>query len=148
MKFDTTRFGTVDVPENRIITMSQDLLGFPGKRRFCIIQHKEDSPFFWYQSLDDPALAFVITNPWLFKPDYKVDVERVNQTMGWKDDSEDIPAECYVFVTIPRGSPEKMTANLVGPLIINNTTREAVQVILSDETYSYKYPLVEKKAAA
>jgi flagellar assembly factor FliW len=146
VKFDTTRFGTVDVPEDRIITMSKGMMGFPENKRFCIIQHKEDSPFFWYQSVDDPALAFVITNPWLFKPDYKVDLDLASQTMGWEDDGKDVPVECYVLVTIPKGSPEKMTANFVGPLIINTKTREGVQIVLSDESYSLKYPLVKKAA--
>jgi flagellar assembly factor FliW len=148
VKIETTRFGTVEVPEDRVITMSQGLLGFPEKKRFCIIQHKKDSPFFWFQSVEEPALAFVITNPWLFKPDYKVDLALVNQNTGWENDDEDVSSECYVLVTIPKGSPEKMTANLIGPVIINNKTREAVQIVLSDESYSHKYPLVNKEAAA
>lgn len=147
MKFDTTRFGTVDVPENKIISMSRGLVGFPEKKRFCIIHHKENSPFFWFQSVDDPALAFVITNPWLFKPDYAVDLEIASRVMGWEQAGAAGFLECYVVVTIPQGSPEKMTANLIGPLVINTKTREAVQIVLSDECYSHKYPLVKKKAA-
>ena len=81
MKVETTRFGTVKVPEEKVISMSHGMLGFADKKRFCIIQHKEESPLFWYQSLDDPALAFVITNPWLFKPDYEVDLDAAVQAM-------------------------------------------------------------------
>jgi flagellar assembly factor FliW len=127
--------------------MSRGLVGFPEKKRFCIIHHKENSPFFWLQSVDDPALAFVITNPWLFKPDYEVDLEMASRVMGWDDGGEDIPVECHVIVTVPKGSPEKMTANLIGPVIINTKTHEAVQIVLSDESYSHKYPLVKQKAA-
>ena len=147
MKIDTTRFGTVEVPEEKIITMSHGLLGFPETRRFCIFQHKEGSPFFWYQSIDDPALAFVIINPWLFKPDYRVDLEAAMHAMGWEGDRNNLPLECYVIVTIPKGEPEKMTANLIGPIILNAETREALQIVLPDETYSHKYPLLKKEAA-
>ena len=147
MKFDTTRFGPVDIPEDNFITMTRGMLGFPEKKKFCIIQHKKDSPFFWYQCVDDPALAFVITNPWLFKPVYEVDLELARQAMGWQDGGEDIPVECYVVVTVPKGSPEKMTANLIGPVIINTKAHEAVQIVLSDESYSHKYPLFKEKAA-
>ena len=147
MKFDTTRFGTVDLPEERIITMSRGILGFPEKRRFCIIQHKQDSPFFWYQSVDDPTLAFVITNPWLFKSDYKIDLDLAAQALGREKDVGDVPVECYVIVTIPKGSPAKMTANFVAPLVLDRGKCEAVQIVLSEESYSHRYPLVKKKAA-
>jgi flagellar assembly factor FliW len=147
VKFDTTRFGTIDVPEERMITMSRGVLGFPEKRRFCIIQHKKNTPFFWYQSVDDPALAFVITNPWLFKPDYEVDLDLAAQALGREKNAEDVPVECYVIVTIPKGSPEKMTGNFIAPLVLDPKRREAVQIVLSDDSYSHRYPLVKKKAA-
>jgi flagellar assembly factor FliW len=137
----------VDVPEERIITMSRGVLGFPEKRRFCIIQHKEDSPFFWYQSVDDPALAFVITNPWLFKSDYEIDLDLAAQALGREKESDDVPVECYVIVTIPKGSPEKMTANFIAPLVLDPESRVAVQIVLSEESYSHRYPLLKKKAA-
>ena len=146
MKIETTRFGRVDVPEEKVITMPHGLLGFPDKRRFCIFQQRQGSPFVWYQSLEDPALAFVMTDPWLFKPDYQVDLEVVIQAMGWDDDDQ-APLEFYVIVTIPRGAPDKMTANLMGPVVLNPNTREAVQIVLSDEAYSLKYPLLKQKAA-
>jgi len=147
VKCDTTRFGTLDISEDRIIAMPKGFVGFPKKTRFCMIHHKENSPFFWFQSVDDPALAFVITNPWLFKPDYKVDLKVANQIMEWDRQGETVPLECYVVVTIPKGSPEKMTANLIAPVVINTDTCEAVQIVLPDASYSHKYPLVRKEAS-
>lgn len=146
MKIETTRFGELDIPDEKIISMPKGMLGFTDNRHFCIVQHKKDSPLFWYQSLDDPALAFVITNPWLFKSDYEVDVELASQTMGWEEKDEAVPLECYIIVTIPKGSPEKMTANLIGPLVVNAKAREAIQIVLSNESYSHQYPLVKQKA--
>lgn len=146
MKIETTRFGNVEVSEDRIITMPRGLPGFEERKTFCLFQHKEDSPFFWYQSIDDPALAFVITSPFLFKPDYKVDAGPAIDAMGWEGDPSKLLLDCYVLVTIPRGMPEKMTANLVGPIIVNTETREAVQVLLLDDSYSHKYPLATRAA--
>ena len=77
MKITTTRFGTVQIRENSIIKMPFGMLGFPDKKKFVILQHKDNSPFFWYQSVDDPKLAFVITNPFIFKPDYQIDLEDI-----------------------------------------------------------------------
>ena len=147
MKVETTRFGRVDVPEEKVITTPHGLLGFPDMRRFCMLQQKKTFPFVWYQSLDDPAVAFVMIDPWLFKPDYQPDLELAIQAMGWDGDADQAPLECYVIVTIPRGAPDKMTANLMGPVVLNPNTREALQIVLSNESYSFKYPLLKQKAA-
>jgi flagellar assembly factor FliW len=147
VKVETTRFGTIEVPREKVITMARGMLGFPEVKRYCIIKHKEDSPFFWYQAVDDPSLAFVITNPWLFKPDYHVDVEIAGREMGWDKAGEDVGLEVYVVVTIPKGEPEKMTANLIGPLVLNCASYEAIQIVLPEENYSHKFPLMRKKAA-
>jgi hypothetical protein len=34
--------------------------------------------------------------------------------------------EFYVLVTIFRGSPDRMSASLIGTIVVNNRTREAV----------------------
>jgi flagellar assembly factor FliW len=143
MKIETTRFGTITVEEDKFIHMPHGMLGFPDKRRFVMFQHREGSPFYWYQSVDDSALAFVITNPFLFKPDYEVDIEGTLEDMSWeKQDSSSL--ELYVVVNIPKDSPKRTTANLIGPILINNKTRQAVQMVVSDSSYSHKFPLIRE----
>ena len=50
--------------------------------------------------------------------------------------------ELYVIVNIPKGTPEKMTANLIGPVLINPAAREAVQMIITESPYSHRFPLL------
>ncbi|MCD4716278.1 MAG: flagellar assembly protein FliW [Desulfobacterales bacterium] len=142
MKIKTTRFGTVTLGEEKILNMPFGMLGFQDKKRFVILQNKENSPFFWYQSVDDPSLAFVITNPFLFMPDYEVDIENVLIEMSWNGNSKNNILELYVVVNIPKGAPEKMTANLIGPILVNNKTRQAVQVVMSNSPYIHNFPLI------
>ena len=144
MKIKTTRFGTITIQEEKIITMPYGMLGFPDMRRFVILQHKEHSPFFWYQSVDDPLLAFVITSPFLFKPDYEVDTGSIVKEMSWNEEGEKNNLELYVVVNIPKGSPDKMTANLIGPILINNNARQAVQMVISNSPYTHKFPLIKQ----
>ncbi|UCG64964.1 MAG: flagellar assembly protein FliW [Deltaproteobacteria bacterium] len=144
MKIDSTRFGPITIGEERIITMPFGMLGFPEEKRYVILQHREDSPFFWYQSVDDPALAFVITSPFLFKPDYSVRLEDTVEQMSWIEDKDKGTLELYVVVNIPKSSPDDMTANLIGPILINNRTRQAVQMVITDSPYSHKFSLVGK----
>ncbi len=142
MKIETTRFGTVTLGGEKIFDMPFGMLGFPDKKCFVILQNKENSPFFWYQSVDDPALAFVITSPFLFMPDYEVDIEDVLNEMSWNGDSKSDILELYVVVNIPKGSPEKMTANLIGPILINNKSHQAVQMVISNSPYTHNHPLI------
>lgn len=144
MKVKTTRFGTLTLEEKKIIDMPTGMLGFPEKRRFVILTHRDDSPFFWYQCVDDPDLAFVITSPSFFHPDYNVDLTDTLKAMSWE------PAEkesllLYVVVNIPKGSPEKMTANFIGPILVNPEKCQAVQTVIANSPYTHKVPLMKTK---
>lgn len=144
MKIKTTRFGTVNIEEEKILNMPLGMLGFPEKKQYVIFQHKENSPLFWYQSVDDPGLAFVITSPYLVMQDYKLDMDDILKEMSWSEEKDNNHLELYVVINIPRGSPHKMTANLIGPILINNRTRQAVQMVVPNSPYSHKFPLIKE----
>ena len=146
MKVNTTRFGSLTLEEDKVIDMPAGMLGFPDKRRFVILKHREDSPFFWYQCIDDPELAFVITNPSLFDPDYKVDLSETLKAMTW-DFADMERIQVYVVVNIPKGRPERMTGNFIGPILIHPEKCQAVQTVIPNSPYSHQHPLVktEKK---
>jgi hypothetical protein len=38
-----------------------------------------------------------------------------------------------------------MTANLIGTIVVNNRTREAVQMLIADSPYSHKFPLIANR---
>ncbi len=145
MKIKTTRFGTIDIEEEKIIKMPFGILGFPDKKKFIILQHQENSPFFWYQSVDDPGLAFVITDPFLFIPDYKIDLEVTLKEMSWNGDGNSRYLNLFIVVNIPRGMPHKMTGNFIGPILVNDKVYQAVQIVLSNSPYTHKFPLFKKK---
>ena len=75
MDISTTRFGRLDVDEQRIISFSRGLLGFGESTQFALIQPSGDSCFYWLQSVDDAELAFVLVDPQLFFKDYQVPIK-------------------------------------------------------------------------
>ena len=141
MKIETSQFGTIQIAEDKIITMPAGMPGFPGRRRFVILEREETLPFYWYQCVDDPDLALVIMDPYLFKPDYSVDLNPALKEMSWEADGRD-SLRLYVVVNASEGVPEKITANLIGPLVINTRKREAVQIVIYDSRYSHRYPIL------
>lgn len=142
MQIATVKFGTIDVPEDRIISMPVGMLGFPESKRYVIIEREKTAPFLWYQSVDDPGLAFIIVSPFLFVPDYTVNLQPALESFSWRQEGNRL--ELYVVVNIVRSSPLRMTANLAGPVVINNQTREAVQMVLYDGDYPYDYPILSE----
>src|SRR5262245_37376603 len=70
----TTRFGDVEIAEDRVITFPRGLLGFAEAKKYCLLEPAEDTCFFWLQSLEDASLAFVVTDPSHFVPDYSVPI--------------------------------------------------------------------------
>jgi len=78
----------------------------------------------------------------LFNADYAVDIEPALKEMKWKGDPLDKMA-VYVVLTFHDQGPYRITANLIGPIIINTKKCEAVQLVLHDSNYSHQYPVME-----
>ena len=68
MKIETSRFGTVEITEEQIFTFPMGLLGFAKYKQFVVIDHTEESPFKWLQSVEEGSLAFIITDPLFLWP--------------------------------------------------------------------------------
>jgi flagellar assembly factor FliW len=141
-KINTTRFGEIEIDEEKAIHFSDGLLGFPERKNYIIMEHKPGSPFLWLQSMDSPDLAFVITNPFLLDSNYLKNLSKDEEAL-LKNEHDD---EVLVFslVTIPRGMIEAATVNLMGPIIIESKSRNAKQVILANSGYSHRHPLIIK----
>ena len=76
--------------------------------------------------------------------DYKLDLDDILEEMSWNEEKDNNHLELYVVINIPRGSPSKMTANLIGPILINNRIRKAVQMVIPNSPYSHKFPLIKE----
>src|SRR5438876_8813693 len=79
MEIETTRFGTLAVDDERIINFGRGLLGFPDHTRYALIQTGTENYFFWLQCVDEPSLAFVVTDPSIFFKDYQVAIKAETQ---------------------------------------------------------------------
>jgi flagellar assembly factor FliW len=140
ISIDSKAFGQVTVTEDQIITFPLGLPGFPNLRRFALLRDHLKSPFYCLQSVDKPALAFVVTEPTALVPDY-------NPKNGAAD-LKDLQAssrdelQLLVTLTIPPGRPGEMTANLMSPLLINPSRGLGKQVVIDKPQYSPQHPVL------
>lgn len=138
MQVRTTRFGLVEIAEDRVIRFPKGLLGFPGKERFCLLQPGDDALFFWLQSIDEPELAFVVTDPTLFYQDYSVPIRKEQMSQLGLEKLED----AQVFVIVNKIG-QQLTGNLQGPLVINTLEKVGEQLVLADKAWTTRHPLME-----
>jgi flagellar assembly factor FliW len=141
MEVKTTRFGVVEIADDRVIHFPKGLLGFSGQTRFCLLEPGDDACFFWLQSVDEPSLAFVITDPSLFVPEYSVPI-RPEQMIELKLNKLD---EAQVFVIVNKVD-QTLTGNLQGPLVVNTMTRTGEQMVLAEKRWTTRHPLVKVAA--
>ncbi|MFC2337336.1 MAG: flagellar assembly protein FliW [Negativicutes bacterium] len=142
-KIKTARFGELEIQEDRIFHFADGLPAFEDEREFVILPFDDDSPYSFLQSVATPELAFLMTVPFVFFPDYEFVLEDdVMDALAIKG-SEDM--QIYTLVTIPGGNIKEMTANLMAPVVINKKTREAKQVVLDKSQYTTKHRLFPPK---
>lgn len=135
----TSRFGELEIDREKVITMTSPFLGFPGSKRFFLRPHSAESPFMWFQSLDDPSLAFVVIQSQVLIPQYQpVIPEKIRSEL---DVSPETPLDILLILTIPKNNPQGMTANLLGPLALNSSRRLAKQVLLDPTIYEPCWPV-------
>jgi flagellar assembly factor FliW len=138
----TSRFGEIEINAAKIITMTSPFLGFPDEKRYVLVPHGAESAFWWLQAVDNPELAFVVIQPAIINPQYAPTIHPAVVQELQADSPEGI--ELLIILTIPRGNPEQMTANLLGPVALNATKRLAKQVLLDPAHYSSCWPVFQK----
>lgn len=141
MKIDTRQFGQIEIDEEKIVNMPIGIPGFREKKKYVFLQKEETIPFLVFQSLEDPNLSFVVLDPTKIIPDYIIEQKDLESMVSWDFEKDEV--SCFVIVTIPNGNPEKMTANLLAPLVINNRRKEGLQLVLQNSSYSHQYQLLK-----
>lgn len=112
----STRFGEVEIPDEAVIDFPQGLIGLGGSR-YTLLARSDDAAFVWLHSLDDPALALPLTNPWRFFDSYEVEIaDDEADRLGIQSDDD-----TAVYVTVRAAeSLEDFSANLRAPILVNN----------------------------
>jgi len=138
MRVATERFGEIEVDDYRILAFDEGVPGFPSARQFALVEVEGSDAFFWLQSLESPELAFLCAVPWSFFPDYEPELPEGDQAALAVEQAEDVLV--LVVLTVDREAGQ-VTANLLGPVMINQRTRTGRQIVLSDSDYPLRAPL-------
>jgi flagellar assembly factor FliW len=139
-RFESPRFGAIEVADDRVLDFPRGLPGFPDCKRFIVMDHDRETPLRWLQCVDRPEVAFLIVEPQQVLASYDVEVPRhVLAYLGWNQGSDD-PADVTVFVIL-NASDAALTANLRAPVVVNARTRRAFQLILDDPALPLRHSI-------
>ncbi len=139
MRLETTRFGTLDVDPNQIITFTQPILGFQEYRRYILLPGPS-AQLTWLQSTDSGELAFILIDPRSVMPGYEVDL----RPQELAELAVASPAELlvYTLVVVPH-DPAQIRTNMRAPVLISQKHRLGKQTILERSNYPIQFYLAQ-----
>jgi len=137
---NTHRFGSLEIPDEKIITMERPVLGFEQLSQFCLVEAPEIAPFMWLQSCEDPAVSFFVVNPALFFPTYRIEVnsKEIAELRIARVES----VEVYAIVTLA-ADPGQISVNLQGPILVNTENNLAKQLVLVNSQYQVRHYILD-----
>lgn len=139
VKIATTRFGALEVPEQALITLPCGLIGLGHVTRLVFVDQEDAGWFRWWQAVDHPEMAFVTIDPSRLVEEYALaGVDDDLRALGVGDASTRMVVS---LVSLPQGTLEGATANLLAPIVVNRATGQGRQVVLPDGRYSVAHPL-------
>ncbi len=122
----------------REVFFPEGLVGCPGWREFALVDDPEGGTVSWLQSSDNDDVGFFVTEPLSIVRSYRVlldDVDRMNLKAG---ESDALAVYCILRVT---RDTQEVTANLLGPLVVNWATGRGAQVVQAESGYSARHPV-------
>lgn len=145
MIVQTRLFGEIEIEDEKILTFPSGLVGMKNLKRFVIHDTEKDKPFRWFVALDDPNIAFLTIEPRIFRPNYKVSVQRNELVqLGIAEETEVL---ILAIVTLYK-APKTLTANLQGPILINADKRMGKQVIITENQYTSYHDILKEMSEA
>lgn len=142
MEVQTKFHGVVELTEKDILSFESGIPGFPEEDKFSVLPLEEDGLFRILQSLKEPALAFVVVNPFHYFPEYDFTLEdQVVEKLRVES-----PDDVLVYSILSVREPfEETTVNLQAPIIINSRKALGKQVVLNNEKYKTRHKILEKR---
>ncbi|MCF6178518.1 MAG: flagellar assembly protein FliW [Geopsychrobacter sp.] len=143
MKKVMSRFGEIEYDPQKIVHFPEGLIGFENLRDFVVIPGAGENVLFWIQSIEDPQVAFVLTDPTNFFLDYRViPDERESAKLNVSTQEE-----CLNLSVVTVHSDKTITLNLQAPILYAPGKNRGLQVILEKSTYATRTPLPSVPAA-
>ena len=132
-----TRFGEIEYQAENLLNFPEGLIGFENLHNFIVMPNEKEGPLFWIQSVEDPNIALILTDPTNFFLDYRIAPDqRERQKLQLGEDDE-----CFALAVVTVSPERQISLNLAAPILYAPETKCALQVILDGGQYQSRTPL-------
>ena len=138
-KINTLRFGELEIEEQDVVRFADGIPAFEDEHEFVVLPYEEGTPYMFLQSMATPELAFLMTDPFVFFPDYSFELDDENMEKLAINSMDDVLV--CTLISVPRSGVADMTTNLLAPVVINRHTMQARQIVLEKTQYTTKHRL-------
>ena len=142
-KINTRRFGELEIEEQDVVRFADGIPAFEDEHEFVVLPYEEGTPYMFLQSMMTPELAFLMTDPFVFFPDYSFELDDENMEKLAINSMDDVLV--CTLISVPRSGVADMTTNLLAPVVINRHTMQARQIVLEKTQYTTKHRLFPEK---
>jgi flagellar assembly factor FliW len=135
MDITTTRFGTITIEQDDILTFVDGLIGMENCHHWALLADAQNDALGWLQSLERPEVALAVVSPRRFVPDYRVRVGRREiEPLGLAaaDDAQ--------VLAILNQVNDSLVLNLKAPLVVHVAQRIGRQIVAKDD-HAVQHPV-------
>ncbi|GAA1561650.1 flagellar assembly protein FliW [Dactylosporangium maewongense] len=133
---------TVGQPETTtlpVIDFVAPMPGFPDDRRFVLVRLEDTGALYALTSVDSAGLRFLVVPPAQFFPDYAPEVDDDSLAALGVSDADGL----LVLLVVTAGDGvQDATVNLMAPIVLDQQSRRAVQLVLTRSGLSVRQKLV------
>ena len=137
IKVETTRFGTIEVSRDDVYVFPRGIIGFEPLKRYVILNSNKGNSILWLQSVEDPEIAFIISNPKEFITDYELKIPPSCQLLAGLD-----VKRTFVFTILYIDKKKKrLYLNILAPLLIDPISKLGIQILTDTPMPTISFPL-------
>jgi len=128
IKVETTRFGPVEVNSDEVYSFPQGLIGFEALKRFVLLDSKKGTIVQWLQAVDDPAVAFLVSEPQSFIPSFEIEFPDATASEPVIDRDHFQRLKTLTMLSLDRNEGV-LHVHVMSPLLLDTSNRKGVQIM-------------------
>lgn len=134
---DSLLLGPLEIRMDTVLTFPAGVPGFELLQRYALVETQRDE-LVWLQSVDEPSLTFLLSDPFALVPGFEVDVPHADLVALGAGASQ---GSLLVLAVTQLHGGVPVSANLQSPIVIDRERRTGRQVVLPDSRYGMQHPI-------